>query len=258
MMIRDGYSIWPWLSMVRRSMAFIVATVIVAGCEGSNSDSIYNARPQSDPVSAPAIVGDQPSNNPANPAADQGAIKLLNYLNELTGKQILSGQEQLFWDNEFAPHFPSSREQYIFDRVGQYPAVYSTDFGDFHNETDPVLRADVVARRGEVVDAVIAHAQRGSIIQLHYHMVEPTEPDGTGLRRYTDGAYNSEYIDQILVKGSPLNQEYEQRLDEIAGYLARLRDEGIAVLWRPFHEIDNRVFRNSGNISGATLPKYMT
>jgi len=177
-----------------------------------------------------------------NPAADPGAIQLLGYLNELTGKQILSGQGQLFWDNEFAPHFPSTRETYVRNQVGHYPAVYSTDFGDFHHDTDLVRRAEIVSRRGELIEAVLAHAQRGSIIQLNYHMVEPTEPDGSGLRNYRDGTYNPEFIDQMLDDGSPLNLEYEKRLDEIAGYLKRLRDEGIPVLWRPFHEMNGPWF----------------
>jgi len=239
MKVHDNLSIcsWTWKSAQYHICIFV--TLVLGACGGLYND---DAGLESDATSTLQTVNDSPANPPTNEAADQPAIQLLTYLNELSGKQILSGQEQLFWDNEFAPHFPSIREKYILDKVGQFPAVYSTDFGDFHHETDPVQRAQILARRGEIVDAVIAHAQRGSIIQLHYHMVEPTEPDGTGLRNYMDETYNPEYIDQVLTKGTPLNQEYEKRLDEIAGYLARLRDEGIAVLWRPFHEMNGPWF----------------
>jgi len=238
MLIRDTSSAWSWISFSLLRLLLIFGTVILVAC-GDLYDN--DTELVSGAATTPLSLDNSPAKPPSNLAADQQAIKLLNYLYELTGKQILSGQEQLFWDNEFAPYFPSIRERYVYDRVGQYPAVYSTDFGDFH-ETDPVLRAQTLARRGEVVDAVIEHAQLGSVIQLHYHMVEPTEPDGTGLRRYIDGVYNPEYIDQILNKGSPLNQEYENRLDEVAGYLARLREAGVAVLWRPFHEMNGPWF----------------
>lgn len=241
----------PWSSLLPNCTVFIFAIVLSVACGGTDDNALFSVEPNSATVDASNIADNQLTNLPSNPAADQGAIDLLNYLYQLSGKQILSGQEQLFWDNEFAPHFPSSREQYVYDQVGRYPAVYSTGFGSFHHEPDDgiddaddlVLRDQILARRASVVDAVIEHAQNKSIIQLHYHMVEPSELDGTGLRTYTNGAaYDPENISQMLTEGTLLNQEYEKRLDEIADYLATLRDEGIPVLWRPFHEMNGPWF----------------
>lgn len=230
---------WPRVS---RSLNCILANFIIVflvACGGTDNSNLYNAEV---PVSTQLGAGSRSSNLPTNPNADRGAIQLLHYLNEISGKQVLSGQGQLFWDNEFSPHFPSVREQYVYDQIGKYPAIYTTDFGSFHHDDDPDIRAAILARRGGVVDAAIEHAQSGSIIAMHYNMVEPTEPDGTGIRNYKDGVYNPDNIAQMLSNGSPLNEAYEQRLDEIAGYLARLRDEGIPVLWRPFHKMNGPWF----------------
>lgn len=178
---------------------------------------------------------------PSNPNTGAEAKRLLEYLSDIGGKAILSGQESMFWDNQFAT--PSVRDKYVFERVDAYPALYSTDFGDFHHESDLARRAEILNMRPGVVDAVTDYAAAGSVIQLHYHMVEPSEPDGSGLRKYTASApYNATLIERALTTGDPLNVEYLRRLDEIAGYLSILQERGVPVLWRPFHEMNGAWF----------------
>ncbi len=241
MMIKIRSSNSPWLSLLPNCSVFIFVIVFSVACGGTDNNTLFNVEPSSDAVPASTVADNQSTNMPSNPNADPGAIRLLDYLNEITGQQVLSGQEQLFWDNEREPFFPSRQEQYVFDQVSKYPAVYSTGFGAFHlpgDDADLDLRNLIVSRRGEVVDAVIAHAAGGSIIQLDYNMIAPSRDDGAGVQDYRESAYSPQNIDDMLTNGSALNLEYENRLDEIAGYLTLLRNEGIPVLWRPFQAMN--------------------
>ena len=45
-----------------------------------------------------------------------------------------------------------------------------------------------------------------------------------------------------MTTGSALNKEFNRRLDELAGYFKTLESKKIAVLWRPFHEMNGDFF----------------
>lgn len=187
-------------------------------------------------VAAPPIP-EPPVPEPELPVKSEIAEKLLNYLINLDG--ILSGQESMYWSTDFTDgQLRSNYDKEIYRITGKYPALYSTDFGDFSTTT--------LKDRSKVVDVVKANAARGSIIQLHYHMIQPNEFDGSGfntMHQFTlENPYPAEMIDQILTPGSDLYLVHMQRLDEIAGYLAELKAEGIPVLWRPYHEMNGSWF----------------
>lgn len=159
------------------------------------------------------------------------AEALRNYLTQISGKHILSGQESMFSDGN---GFPSVRDAHVHKETKKYPVVYSSDFGD--------VRQDNLYQRQNVVYNALAYAERGSIIQLHNHMVQPDRPDGAGFETMHGFKGDYPYMDDILQAGSELNVEHMRRLDELADYLQQLRDEGVAVLWRPYHEMNGEWF----------------
>ena len=178
---------------------------------------------------------------PSNPNADCHARALLQYLYDLTGTNTLSGQESMFSDSGASVNpepFPSSRDSHVYDETGAYPALYSSDFGDV-NTTN-------LADRQKVVDNALAYAERGSIIQLHYHMIQPDQPDGAGFDTMSQFSESNPYpaanIDQILTPGTALNTEHLRRLDDLAALLDQLQNAGVPVLWRPFHEMNGGWF----------------
>jgi hypothetical protein len=185
-----------------------------------------------------AATGGSGASRNSNPDADCAARSLLDYLYEITGTCTLSGQESMSYDTPQAGSFPSSRDAYVQQRTGKFPALYSSDFGDFGESN--------LQDRQRVVDNVRAYASRGSVIQLHYHMIQPDQPDGSGFETMAgftaDSPYPASNIDRILTVGDSLNTEHLRRLDEIAGYLGQLQDAGIAVLWRPYHEMNGDWF----------------
>jgi mannan endo-1,4-beta-mannosidase len=167
---------------------------------------------------------------PCNPNATSEAKALLQYLVSISGKKILSGQESMYSDGSF----PSSRDKTIKTKTGKYPALYTSDFGDVNTSN--------LSDRKKVVDNAIAYHKAGSIIAFQYHMIQPDLADGAGFSAMNIKGSTYTKIDDILTEGSTLNKEFKKRLDEMAGYFNTLETNKIAVLWRPFHEMNGDFF----------------
>ena len=75
---------------------------------------------------------------------------------------------------------------------------------------------------------------------LSHHMCQPDVEDGCSYETMSAFDYDNRYpdwkIDQMLTPDTNLHSVLMERLDEIAGYLKQLQDDGVVVLWRPYHE----------------------
>jgi mannan endo-1,4-beta-mannosidase len=168
---------------------------------------------------------------PANSNATNEAKMLLQYLVTLSGKKVLSGQESMWNDGS---GFPSTRDKYVNQKTGKYPALYTSDFGDFGTSN--------LSDRTKVVSNAIAYHNKGSIIAFQYHMIQPDLADGSGFSAMNIKGSTYTKIPEILTSGSALNKEFNKRLDELAGYFKTLENNKIAILWRPFHEMNGDWF----------------
>jgi mannan endo-1,4-beta-mannosidase len=166
----------------------------------------------------------------ANPNATAEAKALLQYLVDISGKKILSGQESMYSDGTF----PSRRDAYVYQRVNKYPALYTSDFGD--------VGKDNLADRNKAVSNAVAYHNKGSIVAFQYHMIQPDLADGSGFSAMNIKGSTYTKIPDILTEGSSLNKEFNKRLDELAGYFKTLETNKIAVLYRPFHEMNGDFF----------------
>jgi len=165
-----------------------------------------------------------------NPNATPEARALLDYLVEISGKKVLSGQESMFSDGTF----PSSRDKYVHDKTAKYPAIYTTDFGDVNTSN--------LGDRKKVVANMIAYSKKGSIIACQYHMIQPDLADGAGFSAMNIKGSTYTKIADILKEGSELNKVFNSRLDELAGYFNQLEENHVAVMYRPFHEMNGDFF----------------
>jgi mannan endo-1,4-beta-mannosidase len=168
---------------------------------------------------------------PANPNVTTETKALLQYLVSLSGKKILSGQESMWNDGS---GFPSTRDQYVNQKTGKYPALYTSDFGDFGTGN--------LSDRAKVVTNAIAYHNKGSVIAFQNHMIQPDLVDGSGFSAMNIKGSTYTKIPDILTAGSTLNKEFNKRLDELAGYFKTLESNKIAILWRPFHEMNGDWF----------------
>lgn len=110
-------------------------------------------------------------------------------------------------------------------RVGRTPAIMSADYG-----------YDKIARSfGPTHYRLTRHAQDGGIVSLSMHPPNPwrnSDVHDTNIGELTD----------LLDPGTKAYRQWRRDLDHVAKGLAELRDDGVVVLWRPFHEMNGGWF----------------
>lgn len=161
---------------------------------------------------------------PVTPGAIPAVSWMLDLLRETSGKKILSGQqERIDWfglDNE-------GNIDFVTRTTGLTPAVRGFDFMFYTHSAD--------GRAGQrAAERAIHWARRGGIVQFCIHWFVDTGSAPGNPKFYT--SETSFDIRRALEPGTPENAEFMREMDLIAGELAKLRDAGVPVIWRPFHE----------------------
>ena len=82
----------------------------------------------------------------------------------------------------------------------------------------------------------IDYARQGGLVTISAHLPNPANPNGGGLR---DKGVD---LDPLLTPGGDTRRRWMEELDLMADGLAELRDAGVVVLWRPFHEMNGNWF----------------
>ncbi len=147
-----------------------------------------------------------------NPSKD--ALALIRLMRGVYGKQTISGQ----CDDKYVPYIMKHSE-------GKEPAMIGYDFNGIvpsqNNNRD--------------VEKAIAFHKRGGIVQIQWHWISPN----------ADGDFYTNKFDLKAALADPQSTSYKNlvRDIDIAGsHLARLRDAGVPVLWRPLHEAEGKWF----------------
>jgi len=170
--------------------------------------------------------------SPVNPDASDGVKRTLNFLYDIKGKYILSGQQNYNSDRD---SFSDSAKNF----TGKYPAVWGCDF---MNWGDKDLGPQIVAE-------AIKKSQEGYLITLMWHEGKPTDDPPYDFERNVKGKMTDAEWTDLTTPGTALNNKWLAQIDVIAGYLKHLRDAGVTVLWRPYHEM-NGVWFWWGNRKG--------
>ncbi|MDI6099496.1 glycosyl hydrolase [Actinoplanes sp. NEAU-A12] len=149
---------------------------------------------------------------------------VIGYLRSITGTSIVSGQH-----NKEPAVAPAQYTKQVNDVTGQWPGLWGGDM---------MFRADDVDNRQRVIDQARREWANGSLVALTWHACSPTvgrtcEFDG-GVKTPISNAQ----FQQIVTGGTALNQTWRSRMAEVVPYLRQLRDAGVPVLWRPFHEMN--------------------
>ena len=151
----------------------------------------------------------------STPNPSREAVALYRYLQDMSGKQMLSGQMWTPWGiNEI---------DYVHSKTGKKPAIAGFDY---INEPQ---------NAGENQKA-IEYWQNGGIVTMMWHWGAP----GVG-----EGYENSKAtidIDQCFVKATLEYEDFWADLERIGDWLQKLEDAQVPVLWRPFHELDGGWF----------------
>lgn len=201
-----------------------------------------------------AVFGQAENIKPVSPNASPEAKALLQLISSLSGKYTLTGQH----------NFPAAKDRnstFAAAFTGKAPVIWSTDFG-FAKEGDK----DSYLLRPAMVEEAKRQNQLGSIITLCWHAVPPTasEPvtfqplpgaDPAALAS-VQGKLTDQQFKDLLTPGTALYKHWTAQVDTIAHYLKELQKAHIAVLWRPYHEMNGDWFwwgNRSGQFSTQAL-----
>lgn len=157
--------------------------------------------------------------NLSNPNASDKAQAVYNWLLSIQGQYIIAGQQEKTSD--------TSNEEFTFlkNYTEELPGLRGLDFinGDYEG----------------VVNRSITWDKFNCLISICWHMGVPGD---------VDGGYNSSqgtYEGLMDALNDPESEGYKQiiaDMDMAVDSLKKLQDEGIVVLWRPFHEFDGKWF----------------
>lgn len=164
-----------------------------------------------------------------NPNADENTKRLYKFLCDIYGKYSLAGQ---YADEGRA----SSEYEKITAKTGKTFAVLGLDMGNYS------LGSKAHEAESKTVEyAYDWYKNAGGIVQLCWHWTTPED--------YAVNAGDQPWYSSFYKEGSKLDLDkimngeddaaYQLLMDDIdnmANELARLRDAGVPVLWRPLHE----------------------
>jgi mannan endo-1,4-beta-mannosidase len=167
---------------------------------------------------------------PVSPNAQPNVAQLMQFLDSVKGNHVLSGQQEIAWDLKRN----DEDFDYILKTTGKLPAVRGFDFLEY--VYSPSVRANQNA-----TERAIAWARAGGIVNFCCHMFMDTGSPAGSPQFYVPGANGNSTgttfdISKAVVSGTTENTEYLAKLDIIASELKKLRDAGVVVVWRPFHE----------------------
>ena len=156
-------------------------------------------------------------------------FKTLEYLKSVSGNKTIAGVH-----NREPNATPAKWTEEIFKATGRYPGLWSGDF---------LFQADNINNRKIMIDEALRQWKKGSIVNIMWHACNPALQQPCGwdksgvLSKLTDKQWN-----ELITDGSTLNEQWKRMMDEVSVHLQFLKDNGVEVLWRPLHEMNQGVF----------------
>ncbi len=132
---------------------------------------------------------------------------------------------------------PWITERNFYISSGQNPSILGVDLASYGvnlgNCSD--------SYRNTFIKDLIYYCRSGGIVTISSHFRNPTgSQDGGNLPRGDLGP--EEMWHELLRDGSELNKQFKKELDIDAKFLRELKNNGVPVLWRPFHEMNGDWF----------------
>ncbi len=154
---------------------------------------------------------------------------VLEYLYSIFGKKTLAGQH-----NKEPNADPDKWTAYIKETTGKFPALWSGDF---------LFQQENIDERWTMINEAKKQWENGAVINLMWHACPPGEGEPCG---WDPGLLNAQLSDEqwneLITDGTGLSEAWKSRMDDIAVYLQYLEDNGVQVLFRPLHEMNQGKF----------------
>ena len=212
---------------VKLSLANANDKIDIDYCNIQSSDQIQNL---SQKLEKPKLI---------NKNADYNAQALYSYLTQNYGKKIVLGQYDTVGT--------SAETQLVYKTTGKYPAIRFGDMTMFTQKNSVIAENEIPTAE--------SWAENGGIVGYMWHWTDPVgkteyyadKTDFDLSKAVTKEKIATMSIEQIkkLQESGKISKEcvaIVEDIDAVSEKLAALRDEGIAVLWRPLHEASNGYF----------------
>lgn len=162
---------------------------------------------------------------------DRSKTGITSYLKTvIKNKQVIVGQQcsdLTDWSNDYKKYFKS-----LFDSTGKYPGLIGLEYGWYAD-------ADLV----KINQVALEQWNKGGLVTICWHADCPFN-DGYNVR--FNASQKKDSIDlKMLFKNAPASKEktnYRTELVKVAVALKQLKEAGVTVLWRPFHEANGTWF----------------
>lgn len=168
---------------------------------------------------------------PVNPGATQATRNVVNWLAHLPNRvdnRVLSG----FFGGYSAWTFSTAQLDGLHTATGQYAGLFGGDYGaGWATDPNPTNLIDFTCNA-----ALKTHWNNGGVVTVSVACPSPGFADGGNLRTHL-----ANFAD-LLNPATTTGARWRTYLDKMAQGLADLRDAGVPVLWRPFHEMNGNWF----------------
>ena len=155
-------------------------------------------------------------------------FKVLNYLKSITGTKTVAGQH-----NREPNSQPEMWTDSIYTATGKYPGFWSGDF---------LFESESIANRWTVIHEAKKQWDNGAIVQLMFHCCPPTQAEPCGWSSGVQSHLTDSQWKELITDGTQLNKNWKARLDKIVPYFQYLKENGVEVLFRPLHEMNQGHF----------------
>ena len=190
-------------NMMKRLLCLLIIIILLSGCIPSGSVNLEEK-----------IVQYQLSNL----NADETTASVYAYLCSLGGEHTLSAQQESTWMGS-----PDYEMNYLLDKTGKLPAIRGLDY--MHDDFEGVNRR------------ALEWWQAGGLVTICWHT-------GADFRGEWKDCMESTIPDweAVLTPGTEAYEAFIAGMDKAGHALLELQEQGVPVLWRPFHEFDGKWF----------------
>ncbi len=171
---------------------------------------------------------------PCDPKATAETKSLMKYLTEVYGKNVISGQQEIYGggnDGNYEVEF-----DYIYNKTGKYPAIRGFDFMNYN----PLYGWD----DGTTERAIDWVNNKGGIATACWHINVPQDftsyklGEAVDWQKCTYKPTSSFITANCLDKSTKEYAYFMSAVDDLAEQLLRLQAANVPVLFRPFHEAE--------------------
>ena len=179
----------------------------------------------------------EPEPEPGEKTRTENAQKLFDVLTSLYGNKIISGTTAVVdWNTKEA--------EQVYQWTNKYPAINTYDFINIHASKD--VNPDGWLDYSDI-SGVKRWAAEGGVVSAMWHwQVKDNAGTGYTCTPGTGDAATSFDASKVYVDGTAENTLAKQQLSQICGYLKKMQDAGIPVIWRPFHEAAGNTYDYDG------------